>query len=380
MTDNLKRTPLHNEHIKLKGRLVPFAGHEMPVQYSGVIDEHVAVRMAAGLFDVSHMGEFLVSGACARDFLQRLTTNDIAQMYDGRCQYNLLCYDNGTVVDDIIVSQITSERYLIVVNASNIHKDFAWLVRHKTAGVELKDLSADLSLVALQGPKSPEIMQKCFGRNFDDLKYYHFTVESTAQNNFLSSGRFQQGEIFISRTGYTGEDGFEIMVPNEFAAEWWQNILRAGESCEIKAIGLGARDTLRLEACYPLYGHEISDKIFPLEAGLDWVIKMAKGDFIGRAPLEKVKTEGLKRQLVALDMLEPGIPRDGYRVLSENGEEIGFVTSGTYSPTLKKPIGLALLQSKFATPGQKVFLDIRGKNKQAMVVKKPFYKKGLMST
>lgn len=375
MTDNLKQTPLHAEHLKLKGRLVPFAGYEMPVQYSGVIDEHLAVRSAAGLFDVSHMGEFLVSGTGARDFLQRLSTNDISQMHDGRCQYNLLCYENGTVVDDIIVSQITPERYLIVVNASNIDKDFSWLEEHKSPGVELKNLSADLSLVALQGPKSPEIMQKCFGKNFDDLKYYHFTVLPEFSAGFLSSGGFMAGEIFISRTGYTGEDGFEIMVPNEFAVEWWQKILKAGESCGLKPVGLGARDTLRLEVCYPLYGHEISDRIFPLEAGLGWVIKMAKGDFVGRAVLEKIKVEGLKRQLVALEMLEPGIPREGYCALSESGDKIGFVTSGTHSPSLKKPIALALLESKFATVGQKILLDIRGKNKQAVVVKKPFYKR-----
>lgn len=372
---NLKRTSLYGEHVNLKGRVVPFAGYEMPVQYSGVIDEHLTVRSAAGLFDVSHMGEFLVSGAKARDFLQRMTTNDISKLYNGRCQYNLLCYDNGTVVDDIIVSQITPERYLIVVNASNIDKDFAWLKSHVTEGIELQDLSAGLSLIALQGPKSPDIMKRHFGKNFSDLKYYHFIVQPHRQDDFLAAAKFKPGEIFISRTGYTGEDGFEIMLPNEHAVQMWRDLLACGADLGIKPVGLGARDTLRLEVCYPLYGHEISDKICPLEAGLGWVIKPAKGDFVGREALENERTQGFKRQLVGLDMLEPGIPRDGYRVLDAAGVDLGFVTSGTHSPTLKKPVALALIRSDQAVIGQKIFLDIRGKTKQAVVVQKPFYKR-----
>lgn len=372
---NLKQTPLYGEHTALKGRMVPFAGYEMPVMYSGVIEEHLAVRGAAGLFDVSHMGEFLVSGSDARDFLQRMTTNDITKMHDGRCQYSLLCYDNGTVVDDIIVSQITFDRFLIVVNASNIDKDFMWLDSHRPDGVELKNLSDGLSLIALQGPKSPLIMKTVFGSDFSDLKYYHFTLVSGSFEMFLSSGQFAADEILVSRTGYTGEDGFEIMLPNTRAVQMWRDLIKAGEALGLKPAGLGARDTLRLEVCYPLYGHELSDTICPLEAGLGWVIKLGKPDFIGKNALEKIKIDGLPRQLVAIDMLEPGIPREGYPVLDEVGHKIGSVTSGTHSPNLRKPVGLALVASKFATKGQKIFLDIRGRTKQAVVVEKPFYKR-----
>lgn len=364
----MKRTPLYEEHLKLKGRIVPFGGYDMPVQYSGVIAEHEAVRNAVGLFDVSHMGEFWVEGAGAKAWLGRMTTNDMGKLFDGRCQYNLLCYENGTVVDDIIVSQVSSDKFLIVVNASNADKDFAWLMKHKPAEVELKNIGDGFSLIAVQGPKSPELMKRVFNHDFSALKYYHFEI-------LPGAGLAPLAGPFVSRTGYTGEDGFEVLVPNAQAVKVWNDLLEKGADLGVKPAGLGARDTLRLEAAYSLYGHEISDEITGLEAGLGWVIKPDKGEFIGRAALVREKTEGSKRKLAAFELTEPAIARDGAEVYAEDGTKIGRVTSGTHSPTLKKAIGLALFDAPNATLGRKIELDIRGKRKKAVIVEKPFYKR-----
>lgn len=362
MTD-LKKTALHADHIQLKARMVPFGGWDMPVQYAGLMQEHQTVREHVGLFDVSHMGEFVISGPKARDFLQRVTTNDISKLYDGRCQYNLLCYPQGTVVDDLIISQISNDEYLAVVNASNIDKDFSWLSEQNQEGVDLKNISDDYSLIAIQGPQAQALTETLLDIKLGDLKYYHFLKLE-----------HQGVTLQLSRTGYTGEDGFELMMPNQKASYYWTQLLELGQKHKVQAIGLGARDTLRLEAAYSLYGHEISDQINPLEAKLGWIIKLDKGDFIGREALLKSKEEGLKNKLVGFEMQDPGVARDGYSVWIED-EKKGFVTSGTHSPSLKKSIGLALIDKNFADQGQDILIDIRGKKKKAVVIPTPFIKK-----
>lgn len=370
----LKHTSLYQDHIAAKARMVPFAGYEMPVQYKGLMVEHHAVRHAAGLFDVSHMGEFLVSGPKARSFLNFVTTNDIEKLKTGSCQYNLLCYENGTVVDDIIVSQLSEDRYLIVVNAANIAKDFAWLGKHQSDGVVLQDLSEKFSLIALQGPQSAAILKKC-GFELTNLKTYHFTIVNGQIKDYLLQAKIPQQEIFVSRTGYTGEDGFEILVPNAEARVLWQKLMGAGQEFGLEPAGLGARDTLRLEVAFSLYGHEINDEILALEAGLGWVVKLDKSDFIGKAALQNAQAAGLKRRVMGLELIEAGVAREGYVVNSMTDEVLGIVTSGTHSPTLKKPIALALVGSTCKI-GDQAWVDIRGKRKKAVFVKKPFYKRG----
>lgn len=371
MTD-LKRTPLYDEHLKLKARMVPFGGWDMPVQYAGLMKEHEAVRTACGLFDVSHMGEFLVSGPGAEAYLNHVLTNDISKIEDGGCQYTLMCYDNGTVVDDLIVSQINSEKYLLVVNASNIEKDFEWLKSHKPDDVELENLSDDYALIAVQGPKAEKILNIVFGQDFSELKYYGF--QGVTEGELFSDGN-KRSVSLVSRTGYTGEDGFEVLVPNAQAALIWESLLQVGEPEGLQPAGLGARDTLRLEAAYSLYGHEISDAITGLEAKLGWVIKLTKPGFIGKDALAKEKEEGSTRKIAGFELKEGGVAREGYKVFSSDDQEIGFVTSGTHSPTLKKSIGIVLLQKDFAKVGTEVFVDIRGKKKKMEIVKTPFYKR-----
>lgn len=365
---NLKKTPLYEEHLKSKGRMVPFAGYEMPVQYEGLMKEHEAVRNQVGLFDVSHMGEFLIEGKGAGNFLNHLLTNDIEKLYDGRCQYNLMCYENGTVVDDVIVSQLAEDRFLMVVNAANIEKDWQWISQHKPDDVHLKNISEDFALIAVQGPRSQELMETVLDQSLSELKYYHFQILNGQFESDVFSG------AFLSRTGYTGEDGFEILIPNQAAAQLWQDLLEAGQDFGVKPAGLGARDTLRLEATYSLYGHEISDQITGLEAGLGWVIKLNKEEFIGKTALQKEKETGSKRRIKAFEMIDSGIARDHCEVYTVSDQKIGFVTSGTHSPTLKKAIGLVLISAE-AEIGEEVFIDIRGKKRRALLVKKPFYKR-----
>lgn len=374
MTDtNLKRTPLHGDHLKLKARMVPFGGWDMPVQYAGLMQEHEAVRQQAGLFDVSHMGEFLVHGAGALDFLQSLLTNDISKIAVGGCQYTLMCYENGTVVDDLIVSCVAPNFYFLVVNAGNIDKDFAWLQKHKPAsGVTLENISDSYSLIALQGPKSEKILETFFGQSFAALKYYNF------QNMGSSSafvGEHKLNTTLVARTGYTGEDGFEILVPNSKASSTWDRLLQVGINYGLVPAGLGARDTLRLEAAYSLYGHEINDTITGLEAKLGWVIKFDKADFIGKEKLLNEKNTGSARKIMGFEVTENAIARDGYKILSNSGEEVGYVTSGTHSPTLKKSIGLALVRAELAEVGTELKVDVRGKSKTIKLVKTPFYKR-----
>lgn len=371
MTENLKKTVLHANHVQAKARMVPFGGWDMPVQYKGLMQEHEAVRSAAGLFDVSHMGEFLITGAGAKEFLNGVLTNDVSKLADGKCQYTLMCYENGTVVDDLIVSQVSEDCYFMVVNASNIEKDWQWLVSHKTNDVTLTNLSADYALLALQGPQSQKILNEFYNQDFANLKYYHFqSLEGATpfQNQNLKTS------TVIFRTGYTGEDGFEILVPNAQASATWDRLLQVGHAYGLEPAGLGARDTLRLEVAFSLYGHEISDAITGLEANLGWVIKFDKDDFIGKAALQKEKETGSKRKVRGFEMLDAGVPREGYKIFS--GEtEVGFVTSGTHSPSLKKSIGLALVNKEVAEFGQELSIDIRGKKKKIQIVKPPFYKK-----
>ncbi|EKD51103.1 MAG: hypothetical protein ACD_62C00348G0009 [uncultured bacterium] len=353
----LLRTPLYDEHKKLGARLVPFAGWEMPVQYSGVIGEHQAVRTRVGMFDVSHMGEFFITGDRAEEFLNRVTTNDVTKLTDGACQYTLLCYENGTVVDDLIVSRVSVNSFIAVVNASNIQKDFDWLVSQNKEGVSLVDKTREFGLIAVQGPKSQSVVNDILKADFSGLLYYHFRESSFLGHN-----------IFVMRTGYTGEDGFELMVPSAKTPDLWRELLAR----DVQPVGLGARDTLRLEVAYSLYGHEISDRIYPLEANLGWIIKLKKGPFVGSAVLNQLKDSGLQRKVVGFEMLDPGIARADCGVFLGD-EQVGYVTSGTHSPSLKKSIGLALVKTGWTQIGTEFLVDIRGQKKKAVVVKTPFY-------
>ncbi len=369
----LKRTPLHSDHLKLKARMVPFGGWDMPVQYSGLMQEHEAVRTQAGLFDVSHMGEFLVHGVGALAFLQSLLTNDIAKIAVGGCQYTLMCYENGTVVDDLIVSCVAPNFYFLVVNAGNIDKDFDWLKKHKPAsGVTLENISDAYSLIALQGPKAEKILDAFFGQSFAALKYYNF---QNIGSSTAFVGEQKLNTTLVSRTGYTGEDGFEILVPNSKASSTWTRLLQVGQNYGLIPAGLGARDTLRLESAYSLYGHEINDSITGLEAKLGWVIKFDKTDFIGKEKLLSEKNAGSTRKIMGFELTENAIARDGYKIFANSGEEVGYVTSGTHSPTLKKSIGLALIRTEVAELGNELKVDVRGKNKTIKLVKAPFYKR-----
>ncbi|MCP5464677.1 MAG: glycine cleavage system aminomethyltransferase GcvT [Deltaproteobacteria bacterium] len=359
---DLKRTPLFEWHKAQGARLIDFGGWEMPVQYQGVIPEHQTVREHVGLFDVSHMGEFYIKGDKAKDFLNRITTNDASKLYNGRCQYTVMCQPDGGVVDDLIISQISEDCYLAVVNASNIQKDFDWMQKNNQEGVELTNVSEQTALLAIQGPKAEALLNDFFGTNFSDLKTYCFTTAN-----------WNGDELTVSRTGYTGEDGFEVMLPAKVTSDFVKALSEKGAAYGLKPIGLGARDTLRLEACYSLYGHEITDQISPLEANLAWVVKLDAGDFIGREALLAQKEQGVPRKIVGLQMIDSGIPREGYGLFL-NGEQVGHVTSGTHSPLLKKPIALALVQSGINLD-QELELDVRGKMKKCLTVKTPFYKR-----
>ena len=361
----LKKTPLNEAHRKLGGKMVDFGGWDMPVQYpAGVIAEHLATRERAGLFDVSHMGEIFVEGADAIAFVNRITTNDVTKLVDGQAQYSALCYENGTVVDDLLVYRFDQDKLLLVVNAGTTDKDWDWITsRKKGENITLTNASADYCQIAVQGPKALDIAQKLTQVNLGEIKYYHFTV-----------GKFDGVDAIISRTGYTGEDGFEVYADRDFAEKIWNDLLDAGLSFAILPCGLAARNTLRLEAGMSLYGHEISDEITPLEANLGWICKLNKGEFIGRETLAKQKEEGLKRKLVGFEMRDAGIARDDFPVYVE-GKVAGYVTSGSPAPFLKKNIGLAFVPTEFANIGQEIKIDVRGKHLAAEIVPVPFYKR-----
>jgi len=344
--------------------MIEFAGWIMPLQYTGILQEHEAVRQQAGLFDVSHMGEVMIRGKGATEFIQKLITNDISGMREYRVLYSPMCYPDGGTVDDLLVYKFDAERYLLVVNAANIQKDVEWIVAHKPDDVEVEDLSEGYAQLALQGPKSQEILQKIVDISLDSVKFFRF-----------ADGVNVAGvPALLSRTGYTGEDGFEIYVQADSALKVWDAIMEAGAEFHVMPAGLGARDTLRLEAALALYGHELSPDISPLEAGLDRFVKLDKADFIGREALIKQKEGGISRKLVGLEMIDKGVPRQGYEVQVE-GKNAGYITSGSFSPTLKKNIALALIEVSHAVPGSRVDVVVRNKALKAEVVKIPFYEK-----
>ncbi|MCE5169884.1 glycine cleavage system aminomethyltransferase GcvT [Paenibacillus profundus] len=361
----LKRTPIFPLYADYPGaRCIDFGGWELPVQFSGIQKEHEAVRTQAGLFDVSHMGEFMVSGSSAEAFLQHVTTNDVTRLVDGRAQYSLLCNPNGGVVDDILIYRLAANHYMLVVNASNIDKDFAWLQEHLPADVVLENKSDSTALLALQGPNAQAIAAHVTDAPLAELKPFQFVTDAA-----ICGVR-----ALISRTGYTGEDGFELYVAAEDAPQVWTELMRAGEAHGLVPAGLGARDTLRFEAKLPLYGQEISADISPLEAGLGFFVKLDKGDFIGREALASQKADGPRRKLVGIEMIDKGIPRSHYPVLI-NENPVGEVTTGTQSPTLKRNLGLALIDAAYSELDTEVMVEIRGKQLKARVIKAPFYKR-----
>jgi len=360
-SENLKTTPLFDIHKELGGKLVPFAGWNMPIQFAGVVAEHTCVREKVGLFDVSHMGEIEIEGKDAKRFLQYLLSNDIEKMSDGTILYSLMCYKNGGVVDDLLVHRFSEDHYFLCVNASNSDKDYEWVARHSTSyDVKTKNTSADTAQLALQGPESEKVLQSLCDVSLNDLSYYNF-----------KKGKVDDIEGIISRTGYTGEDGFELYLPPEKVADVCRSLMRQGEPFGIQPIGLGARDTLRLEMGYALYGNEIDDQPTPLEAGLGWVIKFNKGEFIGREPLLQQKEQGLRRKLVGIKLLTRGVPRSHYRMLKE-GEPVGEITSGTFSPSLNTGVGLCYVSKEYSGVGTRLEVEIRNQSVSAEVVRPPF--------
>jgi aminomethyltransferase len=364
-TEQLKRTALYDVHAALGAKIVPFAGFEMPVLYKGIVVEHNAVRERVGIFDVSHMGEVTVRGPHALDFVQKITVNDASALSDGQAQYSAMCRPNGGIVDDLLVYKRGDNDYLIVINASNIEKDFGWMQQNLIDGVDLENVSDDYSLLAVQGPRSIETLQKLTDTDLNAIEYYHF-VEGTVAGE----------KAIISRTGYTGEVGFEIYLSSdkEASERVWNAIMEAGAEFGIEPAGLGARDTLRLEMGYCLYGNDIDETTNTIEAGLGWITKPAKGEFNGRDVVVRVKEEKPTRKLVGFEMNERAIPRQHYRITAD-GKDIGEVTSGTSSITLGKGIGMGYVESAYAKPGTTVNILIRDKEIPATVVKIPFVKK-----
>ncbi|MGE5454105.1 MAG: glycine cleavage system aminomethyltransferase GcvT [Methylocystaceae bacterium] len=363
---SLKLTPLHPSHIKYGGKLIDFGGWELPIEFSsGIIAEHHRVRQKAGLFDVSHMGEIEVKGEKAEELVQKLITNDASRLVDQQICYSLMCYQDGTIVDDLLVYKYNQQHYLLVVNAANTEKDFSWIKYHSIAGAEITNVSQDWAQLALQGPLAQKILQKLCDIDLNTIKYYWFAPQV----------RLVDKPCLVSRTGYTGEDGFEIYLNPADAEEVWEAILKAGGD-EVAPIGLGARDTLRFEAKLPLYGQEIAADINPLEAGLGFFVKLDKSEFIGRDALLKEKLQGVARKLVEFVMVGRGIPRSHYQV-EKNGEVIGQVTTGSFAPTLNKNIGLALVDAKFSDPETELNIIIRDKPVVAKVGRGIFYKRGI---
>lgn len=361
----MKTTPFTETHIALGAKMHEFAGYNMPIEYSGIIDEHLTVCNAVGVFDVSHMGEFWVKGPNALAFLQQVTSNNVAALPVGKAQYTCFPNEQGGIVDDLLVYHYEPEKYLLVVNAANIEKDWNWCVGHNAAGAELENSSDRMAQLAIQGPKAMEVLQKLTPVNLSEIPYYAFTTGEFAG----------QKDVIISNTGYTGAGGFELYFYPEAGEAIWKAIFEAGAPEGIKPIGLGARDTLRLEMGFCLYGNDLSDTTSPLEAGLGWITKFVEGkNFTSRAFLEQQKAEGLKRKLVAFEMVDRGIPRHGYDLVNAEGEKIGEVTSGTMSPMRKIGIGMGYVQSAYAALGTEIFIDVRGRKLKAVVVKPPFRK------
>ncbi|MDH5828451.1 glycine cleavage system aminomethyltransferase GcvT [Sphingobacterium sp. SG20118] len=359
----MKNTALTDTHIALGAKMVPFAGFNMPVQYSGINDEHETVRTAVGVFDVSHMGEFILKGEKALDLIQAVSSNDATKLYDGKIQYAYLPNENGGIVDDFLTYRIDENTYFLVVNASNIEKDWNWISKYNSFGVDMKNISDETSLFAVQGPKAADALQSLTDIELASMEYYSFT-----------KGTFAGVEnVLVSATGYTGAGGFEIYVANEDAQKVWDAIFEAGAAYGIKPIGLGARDTLRLEMGFCLYGNDIDDTTSPLEGGLGWVTKFTK-EFVNSANLKAEKEAGIKKKLVGFEMIDRGIARHDYEILDADGNKIGRVTSGTQSPTLKKSIGLGYVDNAFTKEGSEIYISIRNQSIKAKVVKPPFVK------
>ena len=359
----IRRTPLYERHVAAGGKLVEFAGWEMPVQYRGVIDEHRAVRTAAGLFDVSHMGQIRVAGPGAEAFVQNLTPNDVAKLAPGRAHYSALLSLEGTFLDDLLVYKLGPQELILVVNASNAEFDFAWVASQPHDGLAVENVSDHYALIAIQGPKAVAILQPLTATPLAPIKYYGF-----ARGDVLGH------PAILSRTGYTGEDGFELFLDPAVAGEVWDRLMAAGQPHGLVPAGLGARDTLRLEAGMALYGHEIDAGTNPWEANLDWIVKLDKGDFIGRDALVAARERGVGRHLIGFEVEGRGIARQGHK-LSVGGAEVGAVTTGTFSPTFEKALGLCYVQSDLARPGGAVDIDVRGKTVPARLRPYPFYKR-----
>ena len=357
----MKNIALNDVHRALGAKMVPFAGFNMPVQYAGINAEHETVRKAVGVFDVSHMGEFIVKGEGALELIQKVTSNDASKLFDGKVQYSCLPNDKGGIVDDLLVYRIDDKTYMLVVNASNIEKDWNWISQYNNLGVELKDISNRTSLLAVQGPKANEALQSLTDIDLSSMEYYTF-----------KKGVFAGVDnVLISATGYTGAGGFELYFDNEHAEKIWNKIFVAGESYGIKPIGLAARDTLRLEMGFCLYGNDIDDTTSPLEAGLGWITKFTK-DFVNSDHLAAQKQNGVEKKLIGFEMIDRGIPRHDYEIVDLEGNNIGKVTSGTQSPSLQKGIGMGYVQTAFAKDGMDIFINIRNNKVKAKVVKLPF--------
>lgn len=355
----MKTTPFTHIHEKLGAKMHEFAGYNMPIEYSGITDEHITVRHSVGVFDVSHMGEFWVKGPNALAFLQKVTSNDVASLTPGRVQYSCFPNGKGGIVDDLLVYHYSHEKYLLVVNASNIEKDWNWCVANNTEGAELENASDWMAQLAIQGPKATEVLQKLTNVNLSDIPYYHFTTGEFAGVK----------DVILSNTGYTGAGGFELYFYPEHAELIWNAIFEAGKAEGIKPIGLGARDTLRLEKGFCLYGNDIDDTTSPIEAGLGWITKFVDGkNFIDRELLQKQKSEGVSRKLIRFELEERGIPRHGYDIVTENGDKIGVVTSGTMLPENKVGIGMGYISTPYAKKGETIWIQIRNKNLKAIVI------------
>ena len=356
----IKNTPFHDRHVALGAKMHEFAGYMMPISYTGINQEHLQVRHKIGVFDVSHMGEFFVEGEHAEDFLQHITVNNVKALVDGQAQYSAMCYPDGGIVDDLIVYRFNKKKYMMVVNASNIEKDYAWAGEHLEDGVTLSDHSDDTALLAVQGPKALTVLQKLTDVELKNIGFYHF-----------KEGKLAGIDMIISRTGYTGEPGFELYHDNKDALKLWDAIFEAGKDEDIQAVGLGARDTLRLEMKYALYGNDINKDTNPIEAGLGWITKLDTDDFVGKEELVRVKEEKPSQRLIAFKMIDRGIPRQGYE-LYVGDEKVGNVTSGTMSPSLGIGIGTGYVQREYTKIGTEIFLDVRGRKLKAEIVKPPF--------
>jgi len=365
MTNELKRTPLFDEYAKYGGKTIDFGGWELPVQFTSIKEEHDAVRNRAGLFDVSHMGEILVTGPEALDFLQNLLSNDISKIATGQAQYNAMCYENGGVVDDLLTYKLADNHYLLCVNAANIEKDYDWMMENQHQyDVTIDNQSDSYAQIALQGPLAEELLQSLTATDLSAIKYFRFQADVEIAGH----------KALVSRSGYTGEDGFELYGTPADIKALWDIILEAGKDKGVVPAGLGCRDTLRFEAGLPLYGQELSATISPLEAGIGFAVKLNKDDFIGHEALAEQKEHGLARKIVGIEMIDKGIPRHGYKVFKD-GQEIGEVTTGTQLPSSKRNVGNALIDSQFATIGTELEIEIRGKHLKVVTVETPFYKR-----